>query len=140
MKKIFLFASLVMATMALQAQPGGGGMTRRTPEERAARVHQKLDSAFKLEATKLATLDSALITLYKAQDAKMQEIFQNSGGDRDAMRETMTAERKKYADAEEEMIKAMLTEDQFKTWKDVILPAMRPQRPLGGGGPGGGNN
>lgn len=139
MKKIFLaILAFTAVTATLQAQPGGGGFTRRTPEERAARVHQKLDSAFKLEASKLATLDTALTALYKAQDAKMQEIFQSSGGDRDAMREAMTTERKKFSDAEDEILKAVLTEEQFKIWKDTIVPSMRPQRPPGMGG--GGNN
>jgi hypothetical protein len=129
---LFLLGFSVMGI----AQPGGGGFTRRTPEERAANIHKKLDSAFKLEAGNLAKLDTALTALYKAQDAKMREIFQSSGDDREAMREMMMTERKKFTDAEDEMIKAMLTEEQYKTWKEVILPAMRPQRPpgpLGGG-------
>jgi len=141
MKKIFLaLLAFSAATVALEAQPGGGGFTRATPEQRAARVHQKLDSAFKLDAASLAKIDTALTALYKAQDARMREIFESSGGDREAMRETMMAERKKYSDAEDEILKAMLTEEQFKAWKEVILPAMRPQRPPGGGPPGGGNN
>ena len=44
-------------------------------------------------------------------------------------------ERKKYSDARDEMIKAMLTAEQFTIWKEKIEPSMRPQRP-----PGGGNN
>lgn len=142
MRKLFLSTIVFIAAAAtLKAQPGGGGFQRRTPEERAARVHQKLDSAFKLEADKLTKLDTALTALYKAQDAKMQEIFTNSNGDRDAMRETMMTERKKFTDAEDEILKAMLTEEQFKIWKDVIVPAMRPPRPAGAGGPpGGGSN
>ena len=46
-------------------------------------------------------------------------------------RETMMAEMKKYSDAQDEMIKAMLTEEQFAIWKDKIEPSMRPQRPAG---------
>jgi len=137
MKKIFLAVLVLVAlTITVSAQPGSG-FTRRTPEERAANIHKKLDSAFKLEAGNLAKLDTALTALYKAQDAKMREIFQSSGDDREAMREMMMAERKKFIDAEDEIIKTMLTEEQYKTWKEVILPAMRPQRPPGP--PGGGN-
>lgn len=140
-KLMFSIAALVVFAASALAQPGGGGFQRMTPEERAARVHKKLDSAFKLDAAKLATLDTALTALYKAQEAKMQEIFTSSNGDRDAMREAMMSERKKFSEAEDEIMKAMLTEDQFKVWKDTILPAMRPQRPPGAGGPpGGGNN
>jgi len=91
MKKIFL---LLVASVALSvityAQPGGG-FQRRTPEERAATIHAKLDSAFKLEASKLAMIDTALTVLYKRQDQRMQEIF--AGGERPD-RETMMAERK----------------------------------------------
>ena len=134
MKKmsLVLLASFALAA-TVSAQPGGG-FQRQTPEQRAAAIHQKLDSAFKIEASKLATLDTALIALYKAQDAKMQEIFSSGGTDRDAMRATMMEERKKYSDSRDEMIKAMVTEDQFKIWKETIEPSMRPQRPPGGGG------
>jgi hypothetical protein len=37
----------------------------------------------------------------------------------------------------DDKLKKVLTEDQFKEWKDKIEPSMRPQRPPGGGG---GNN
>jgi hypothetical protein len=130
MKKIFfaLLASFAFATTAL-AQ---GGFQRQTPEQRVAAIHQKLDSAFKIEPAKLATLDTALIALYKKQDEWMQGIF--SSGERPD-RETMMAERKKNSDARDEMIKAMVTEEQYTIWKEKIEPSMRPQRP-----PGGGNN
>ncbi len=136
MKKIFL---LLVASVALSvityAQPGGG-FQRRTPEERAATIHAKLDSAFKLEASKLAMIDTALTVLYKRQDQRMQEIF--AGGERPD-RETMMAERKKYTDAQDEILKAVLTQEQYATWKEKIEPSMRPQR-QGGGGPSSGGN
>ncbi len=130
MKKMFLLM-LVSMTLAIvvNAQPGGG-FQRQTPEERVAAIHAKLDSAFKTEASKLATLDTALTVLFKKQDEKMREMF--SGGERPD-RETMMAERKKYTDARDEMIKTMLTEEQFAIWKEKIEPSMRPQRPQGGG-------
>lgn len=135
MKKISL---LLLASFALSiisyAQPGGG--MRMTTEERVARIHQKLDSAFKLEASKMTALDTALTVLYKAQDAKRQELM--AGGMPD--RETFSAEMKKYTDAQDEILKAVLTKEQFDIWKEKIQPSMRPQRPQGGGGmPGGGN-
>ena len=136
MKKIFL---LLVASVALSvityAQPGGG-FQRRTTEERAATIHAKLDSAFKLEASKLAMIDTALTVLYKRQDQRMQEIF--AGGERPD-RETMMAERKKYTDAQDEILKAVLTQEQYATWKEKIEPSMRPQR-QGGGGPSSGGN
>ncbi len=136
MKKIAILLFSLVAAVLVNAQQPGGGFQRQTPEERVAVIHAKLDSAFKLEASKLATLDTALKMLFKQQDEKMMEMF--SGGQRPD-RETMMAERKKYSDARDEMLKAVLTEDQFKTWKEKIEPAMRPQRPGGGGGPGGGS-
>jgi hypothetical protein len=104
MKRLVLSIAIVFVAATVQAQPGNG-FTRRTPEERAARIHQKLDSAFKLDASKLATLDTALTVLFKTQDASMKEIFENAGDDREAMRETMMAERKKFSDAEDEILK-----------------------------------
>lgn len=134
MKRLVLSIAIVFVAVAVQTQPGNG-FTRRTPEERAARIHQKLDSAFKLDASKLATLDTALTVLFKTQDARMKEIFENAGDDREAMRETMMAERKKFSDAEDEIIKMMLSEEQFTIWKEKILPTMRQQRPGSFGGP-----
>lgn len=135
MKKVFLAAMATFAVvLAVSAQPGGGGFQRRTPEERAAVIHQKIDSAFKLDATKMANLDTALVTLYRAQDKKREEFF--SGGNMPD-RETMQAEMKKFSDAQAEIIKAVLTEEQYGIWTDKIAPTLRPQRP-GGGGPGGG--
>jgi hypothetical protein len=132
-KMIFLLLTAVSLSAVVYAQPGGG-FQRQTAEERVARLHQKLDSAFKLEPAKLATLDTALTVLYKKQDARMQEIF--SSGERPD-RETMMAERQKYTDAQEEILKVVLTAEQYAIWKEKIQPSMRPQRP-GGGGQGGG--
>lgn len=130
MKKIFLaaLASFAIAFTA-SAQPGGG-FTRRTPEERAASIHQKLDSAFKLDSATLAKVDTAMVALFKAQDAKRQELM--SGGMPD--RETMMAEMKKYSDAQDEILKAVLKEEEYTIWKEKIQPSMRPQRPPGSGG------
>lgn len=132
MKRILaMLVAVFSLTLAASAQPGG--MNRMTPEERAARIHQKLDSAFKLPAADLQKIDTAMTALYKAQDAKRQELM--AGGMPD--RETFMAEMKKFSDAQDEILKAMLTEEQYNTWKEKIQPAMRPQRQ--GGPPGGGN-
>jgi hypothetical protein len=125
-KSLLLLASFAFI-LAVSAQPGGG-FQRRTPEERAASIHIKLDSAFKLEPSKLATLDTAIVALYKAQDKKREEMMADGMPDR----ETMMAEMKKFNDARDEMLKAMLTEEQFGIWKEKIEPSMRPQRPPGG--------
>ena len=138
MKHLFSLVIAGFLAVSAFAQPGGGGFQRQTPEQRVAAIHAKLDSAFKLPAADLAKLDTALTVLYKKQDERMKEIF--ASGERPD-RETMMAERQKYADAREEILKAVLTEEQYGIWKDKIEPSMRPQRPQGGGGfPGGGNN
>lgn len=130
---------LLTVSLAAYAQPQGGGFQRRTPAERVAVIHQKLDSAFKLESAKLAMIDTALTVLYKKQDARMQEVREAmmNGGERPDL-EAMREEFKKYNDAQEEILKAVLTAEQFTIWKDQILPSMRPARPMGGG-QGGGN-
>jgi len=129
MKKIS-FMLLASFALAITASSQGGGFTRRTPEERAASIHAKLDSAFKLEASKLATLDTALVALYKAQDKKREEMM--AGGNMD--REAMQAEMGKFNTSRDEMMKVVLTAEQFAIWKEKIEPSMRPQRPPGGGG------
>ena len=134
MKRIFL-AIMAFFTLAITAS-AQGGFQRRTPEERAAAIHHKLDSAFKLEAATLAKIDTAITTLYKAQDKKREELM--SGGSPD--RETMMAEMRKFSDAQDEILKAVLTPEQFTTWKEKIQPSMRGPRPGGGGGPPGGGN
>jgi hypothetical protein len=136
MNKRFLVILVAMLglSVATMAQ-GGGGFQRMTAEERVARIHSKLDSAFKLDAAIFTALDTALVVLYRQQDAKMRDLM---AGGRDNMdRDAMQAERKKYTDAQEEILKAVLNKDQYEIWKEKIQPAMRPQRPQGGGSPGG---
>lgn len=138
MKKITLVAVFSFALSSISFAQPGGGFQRQTAEQRVAAIHAKLDSAFKLEPAKLSLLDTVLTVLYKKQDVRMQEIF--ASGERPD-RETMMAERQKYSDARDEILKSMLSEEQYGIWKDKIEPSMRPQRPQGGGGPqGGGNN
>ena len=122
---------MLAATVAMQAQPGGG-FQRPSVEDRVKRVHGKIDSAFKLEATKLANVDSIFANYYRAQDAKRDEL--RAGGTMD--REVMTTEMRKLSDARDEKLKLIFTEDQYKIWKEQIEASLR-----GGGGrpPGGGN-
>ncbi len=133
MKKQFLLlaTALLVGTTTMYAQ---GGFQRQTPEERLKPIHEKIDSAFKLTVEKLAKVDSIFLELFKQQDAKMAEL--RSGGDRPD-REAMMAMRQQLADERDNKLKAILTEEQMKTWKNELEPSLRPQR--GGGNRGGGN-
>jgi periplasmic protein CpxP/Spy len=135
-KKIVLFLAVACcAVFTVNAQ--GGGMPRRTVEERVKAVMDKL-ADFKLDKDKAALTDSAFAGYYRAQD-KMREEMMAAGGapDRDAMR----AKMQKIGGERDDKLKKIFTDDQFKKWKDEIEPTTRPQRPAGGGtGNGGGNN
>lgn len=119
----FLIAIFLSAVVA-NAQGGG----RRTVEERVKAVHEKMDSAFKLEADKQAKVDSAFAAYYRQQDKIREEM--RSGGDRpdfQAMRQKMQP----AIEARDKELKTLLTDEQFKKWKEAIEPSMMPRR--GGG-------
>jgi protein CpxP len=125
---VSLLALFVAGITVVNAQGGGGNFPRLTVEERIARVHAKLDSAFKLDAATFTKVDSAFASYYRATDKLREELM--ASGDRQGMREKMQP----LADARDKELKGLLNEDQYKKWKDEIEPAMRPQR--GGGGQG----
>jgi len=135
MKKIGLFlAFMVAGVIMVNAQGGGGGGFRqRTVEERVKTVHEKIDSAFKLDADKLAKVDAAFTTYYKDQDKVRAELM--SGGERPD-RETMMAKLAPVTEARDKELKGIFSEEQFKKFKDEIEPALMPRRGPGGGGGG----
>lgn len=101
-----------------------GGFQRRTVEERVKSVHEKLDSALKLEPAKMTNVDSIFTQYYKDQDKMRDEMMASGTPDRDAMR----AKMQELAVARDEKLKKELTEAEMKKWKDEIEPSMRPQR------------
>ena len=125
---LFLFAGFAF----VNAQGGGGGFQRPTVEDRVKRVHQKIDSAFKLEATNMAEVDSVFANYYRSQD-KVRDDMMAGGGqvDRQAMMEKMQP----LMDDRDAKLKKSLGDDKFKVWKEQIEPTMR--RGGGGGGRGG---
>lgn len=133
MKKHFLILILFsfFTIQLLQAQRMGFGQ-RVTVEERVSRITGKLDSAFSLDAARISAVDTALKVLFRMQDAKRQEMM-SSGSMPD--RETLMSEMKKFSDAQDQIIQAVLSKEEFGIWKDKIQPSMRPR---GMGGPGGG--
>ena len=128
---VLFFAILVAFSVAAQAQGGGGGFQRRTVEERVKLVHDKIDSAFKLEAAKLTKVDEVFTTFYKGQDKVMQEMM--GGGERPS-REAMMEKTKPLTEARDADLKKILNDEQYKKWKEEIEPSLTPRRG-GGGGP-----
>lgn len=124
-KLVWLLALLFAGTITASAQGGG---FRRTVEERVKSVHEKLDSAFKLDADKQAKVDTVFASYYRQQDKIREEM--RSGGERpdlQAMREKMQP----AVEARDKELKTLLSEDQYKKWKEEIEPSMMQRR--GGG-------
>lgn len=130
-KQILLLAAAVITSFAAMAQ-GGGNFQRRTPEERLKPIHEKIDSAFKLDAAKMKQVDEIFLNSFKEQDKKMEEMRAGGGQmDRDAWQ----AARQKMTEERDAKLKTVLTEEQLKIFKEQIEPTLRPQR--GGGNRGG---
>lgn len=129
-KSIFILALLFAGSVSVMAQ-GGGNRPRLTVEERVQRMHHAVDSAFKLEASRLTQSDSAFAKYYRAQD-KLREEMRAGGGQPDfqAMREKMQP----LMDERDKELKVIYGDDLYKKWKEELEPALRPR-----GGPGGGN-
>ena len=99
-----------------------GGFQMPSPEERTKRAHFKIDSAFKLDATKMAQADSAFLTFYKAADKVREEVF-SGGGQPDF--QLMQEKMKPHQEALDAKIKPVLGDDNFKIWKEQIEPTLR---------------
>ena len=128
---ILMLALVMGAFITVNAQGGDGGM-RRTVEERVKMTHQKIDSAFKLDAAKLTQVDSVFATYYRATDKARAEMM-SAGGERpdfQAMREKMQP----FVDARDKELKVIFGDDNYKKWKDEVEPAMMQRRGPGGGG------
>lgn len=118
----------VTGSIAAMAQ---GGFQQRTVEERVKNAMEKME-ALKLDKEKTARIDSIFTDFFKAQDKAIEEMRSSGSFDRDAMQ----AKRKELGDERDGKLKKLLSEDEFKKFKDEIEPALRPQRPGGGGGRG----
>ena len=120
---VILFTGISITSMAQ------GGFQRLTAEERTKRAHDKIDSAFKLDATVMAKVDAAFTDYYKGQD-KIREEMAGGGGapDFQAMREKMQP----LGEALDKKLNEALGDEKFKIWKEQIEPTMRGGR--GGGG------
>ena len=117
-----MISAFILCAVIANAQ---GGFQHRTVEERVQIAQQKFDSAFKLDKPKLSDVDSVFANYYRSQD-KLREEMMSSGGQPDfqAMREKMQP----LMDERDKKLQAILTADQFKTWKEAIEPSLRPRR------------
>ena len=122
-KMLLVLALLFTSSLITYAQPGG--FQRRTVEERVAIIHAKMDSAFKLEASKATLVDSVFADYYRATDKVREELF--GSGERPS-REAMQEKMQPLTEAREEKLKKILPENQYEIWKKQIEPGMRPQR------------
>ncbi len=130
MKKQFLFALAFMlaVNVAAFAQQGGGNGQRRTPEERAKMTVERLTKQLQLNNDQAVKLDTVYTRFYKDMQ-KMREEAQAGGNrmDREAFR--------KMGNERDEKVKSVLTEEQFKKYKE------NQEKTRGWGGPiGGGRN
>jgi hypothetical protein len=132
MKKqlVLMIMAAMFSITAVNAQ--GGGQPRMTPEERIKFAIEKMAPLNLDAATKVKS--DAIITDYINEQQKAMDEIRANGGDREAM----MAKRKEMADARDAKLKLIFTEAQMKQWKEEIEPSLRPQRPPGGGAPGGG--
>lgn len=126
-KFLLFFAIVLLAGIAANAQGN-----RRTVEERVKMVHEKMDSAFKLEAAKLTNVDSVYANYFRQTDKARQELMAASNGERPDM-QVMRDKIQPFTDAKDKELKTLLTDEQFKKWKEEIEPSMM-RRPGGGGG------
>ena len=133
MKKtiVALAVILIAGTASSFAQGGGGGgFQMPSPEERVKRVHTKMDSAFKLDETKMKEVDALYLDYYKTQDKVREDLMAGNGGNFQGMREQMQEKMKPHAEALDAKLKTILGDDKFKIWKEQIEPTLR-----GRGGP-----
>lgn len=129
-KKNLIFCTFFLCfAFTAFAQPNFGGFQRRTVEERVKIIHDKLDSTFNKELgeKKFALVDSAFADYYRAQD-KMREELMAGGPPDDATRDALRTKMQEIAADRDAKLQKILSEAQYKKWKDELEPALRPQR------------
>ncbi len=148
---VMLAIAIVVATFAQEGAGGnrGGGRgfggMQRTVAERVAFVHTKFDSTFHFGADKQAKVDTAFAEQYRAQDVARAEAFavmNNQQPDPEVMkaaRDKIQEKMKELQIARDEKLQTILTDVEYKKWKDELEPSLRPQRGQGGGRGGDGN-
>ncbi|RPD39386.1 hypothetical protein [Chitinophaga barathri] len=128
MKKqiLFVLAFLLAVNVAAFAQQGGGNGQGRSVEERVKQTLERLTTELQLNKEQVTKLDTVFTHSYKEMQKKREEA-QAGGGrmDREAFQ--------KLNEERDVKVKAILTDDQFKKYKEQ-MEAMRQRRANGGGG------
>lgn len=128
MKSMMKFLAVTaVAVMAITSFAQGGGGGRGFGQGRGMGGMQDANGAFLLrredvqgELKLTADQKSKLTTIQEGQREKMREVFQNAGGDQDAMRAAMA---KMQAENSKETM-AVLTADQQKRLKELAVQRM----------------
>ena len=108
MKNVLLSVVLLVCVSSLQAQPPQGRQ-RMSVEERAKQTTEWMTTELNLTQEQVAPVDSINLLFTKAQ----QVVIQAADGDRDKMRENMTALDKE----KETALSKVLTSEQLDTYK-----------------------
>jgi hypothetical protein len=116
---ILLIVSLV-ACISLHAQGRQGGGQRITAEEMAQRQTEWMTTELKLTAEQKNPVDSINLLFARAQ----QILFQSADGDREKIREAMTALNQE----KEKALAAVLTNEQLEEYKKKSAEMMNSRR------------
>ena len=120
-------AMLLAGALAANAQPGGGPGGPGGPMDPEKMAQMRADEM--KEAVKLTDEQyTKVLNLFKEESAAMEKRMQQGGGQPGGGREEM----EKMMNERNEKLKAILTEEQYKTWSES-----EQNRRGGPGGPGG---
>lgn len=121
MKKTIQFltalALMMLATVSMYAQPGGGRGGRMNPEQMAERQATMMQDSLLLSDDLTAEVENVLMVYAK----KMQEARSNAQGDRESMRETMQTLRSE----QNEELQAMLGDEKWAKWETIQAEMMK---------------
>jgi len=120
MKLKLVFISMLLFAGALISQAQG---QRPSVEDRVKRVMDTLTSVFKFDKAIQDQTAIVFTDYYKATEKLREGLAEGERPDR-AQMEKLSADR-------DERLKKVLTEEQFKKFKDEIEPAIRQRRRQG---------
>ena len=121
-KITMLVALVLMGALSLQAQQQDQGQPRprRSVEERVKLIMDKLNTDLQLNATQQTSVSGTFTDYFKTNEKLMQGMEPNTRPDR--------SELMKNLEARDAKLKGVLSESQYKKFKDEIEPTMRRQR------------